>query len=359
MGARVEPSLSEETLRVIEIIESVANDWLDIDHGVRIDAEEETLTAPNRFTKEALVFAINQQMSLLTTDPLQKWAFGLQAPVTKTVGVLNPGNIPFVGLQDFLGVLLSGHRYVGSVSSRSPALLPSFSMALQKRGLGREVLFTDFDILISEADAIVASGTDETMSTVRQQAHNAGVNNGRLLLRGHRYSIAVLGGRETEDEMDRLAEDILLHEGLGCRSVALLWAPGGTDLDPLLDAMAAFRATFPSHPESTGALRMQRAFLEAVDQPHAFAEGLEFLFSKGEPDILTPLHIRLAEYSDVQQVNDWILDHRQEIQLVVSSASVTEILSEEITTTRFGYAQRPELGWDQDGKNLADFLTGI
>ncbi|GMQ82575.1 MAG: hypothetical protein BMS9Abin05_2029 [Rhodothermia bacterium] len=359
MGAQLEPSLSEEILRVVDIIVSVAREWVNVEHSVRLQAEEETLAAANRFTEEALVFAINQQMSLLTREALQAWAARLKASEVKKVGVLNPGNIPLAGLQDFLGVLLSGHQYVGSVSSCSPVLLPAFSLALQERGLNCEVMFTYFDELISEVDAIIASGTVETMATVRKRASDAGMEDSQLLLRGHRFSIAVMDGRESEEDMERLAEDILLHEGLGCRNVALVWAPTGTDPDPLLEVMATYRATFPPHPESKGALEMQRAYLVAIDQPHAFADGLEFLFSKGEPEILMPLHIRWTEYSDINQVNGWIHTHRREIQLVVSPESMRELLPEGIATVEPGFAQRPELGWSQDGKDLGEFLQSI
>lgn len=354
-----EKPLHEDTLRVIEIVESVAQDWKEVEHAARLLAEEETLAAPNRFTEEALVFAINQQMSLLTAEALRVWASSVQASGNKKVGVLNPGNIPLAGLQDFLGVLLSGHQYIGAVSSRSPVLLPLFSIALEKAGLNHEVSFTDFDDLISRVDAIIASGTDATMNTVRKRALDAGIDEHKLLLRSHRYSIAVLDGRESEEDIERLAEDILLHEGQGCRSVGLVWAPKETQPDRLLEAMATYRATFPAHPESKGALEMQRAFLAAVDQPHAFSEGLEFLFSKGEPEIQTPLHIRWTEYDHLDRVAEWIQSHHEEIQLIVSRETMLEDLTVGTMAVSPGFAQRPELGWCQDGKDLGAFLQSI
>lgn len=351
--------LSQKTTEVIERIVSVASAWLDIDHPVRTRAENETLAAKNRFTQEALVFAINQQMSLLTPESLTAWARKLQGTGGKTVGVLNPGNIPFVGLQDFLAVILAGHRYVGSTSSRSPILLPTFSDELCRSGLPLEVSFADYESVLEEADALIASGTSATMHTVGKKATDKGMSGGCLLLRGTRYSVAVIDGREGFDEKEGLAEDMLLHEGLGCRNVALIWAPDGTNPDSYLDAMAAFRATFPCHPESKGALKMQQAYLKAIDQPHAHGEGLEFLLSKGPPDLQMPLHVRWAEYSDTKQVDQWIETQHGELQLVVASDRLALKIPDEVERISPGNAQRPELGWHQDGVDIAVFLRQL
>src|SRR5690625_2992718 len=102
----------------------VAERWRDPDYEPRAAAVEETLAAPNRFTEEALAFAVNQQMALVTPDALDVW-LGDAAESSAYVGVLNAGNVPFAGLQDLLAVLGMGHRYGGVVSSKSPALIPA------------------------------------------------------------------------------------------------------------------------------------------------------------------------------------------------------------------------------------------
>ena len=104
---------------------------------------------------------------------------------------------------------------------------------------------------------------------------------------------------------------------------------------------------------------MQRAYLQAVDQGHAYGEGLEFLLSKGSPDIQMPLHVRWTEYSDTTQVEQWIETQRGDLQLVVASDRLALKIPDEVGRIRPGNAQRPELGWHQDGVDIAEFLREL
>src|SRR5690625_7069703 len=63
--------------------------------------------------------------------------------------------------------------------------------------------------------------------------------------------------------------------------------------------MAAFRGVFPAHEKTPGSLKMHQAMLAAVEHPHAYGEGLEFLVSKGPPEVQIPGHVRWSEYDDL------------------------------------------------------------
>ena len=76
-----------------EAIATVATRWLDPAYPQRRAVVEDTLVLENRFTEEAVAFAINQQMSLLTRDALLAWIAGRQVKEWKAVGVLNAGNV--------------------------------------------------------------------------------------------------------------------------------------------------------------------------------------------------------------------------------------------------------------------------
>ena len=351
--------LRGRTVQIVDALIDLASNWIDIDYESRRRAEEITLASDNRFTEQALAFAINQQMSLLTSEALMDWARRLEADTQRIVGVLNPGNVPLAGFQDFLAVILSGHRYIGSVSSKSPALLPAIAEELRSRIEYLDISFADFDALVSKADALVASGADETMAFIRERARNHGIEADHLLLRGHRYSVCVIDGSEGAEDCIAIAEDVLLHEGQGCRNVAIVWAPANTSPDALLDAMALFRVTFPAHPDTSGALALQRALLEAVETPIAYGEGLVFLMSRGGPEPQSPGHLRWSEYENLREVEMWIEAHRKELQLVVSSDRVKLCVPDSIETARPGNAQRPRLGWRQDGIDIDEFLRSL
>src|SRR5581483_8076040 len=60
------------------------------------------------------------------------------------------------------------------------------------------------------------------------------------IIRRNRTSVAVLDGTETQKELDKLADDIQLYFGLGCRNVTKLFIPGNYDFLPLLSALKKY-----------------------------------------------------------------------------------------------------------------------
>ena len=189
---------------LIEAIVRTAEAWQDPAHPPRAEAAAQTLEAPNRFTEEALAFAVNQQMSVLTAEAIEAWIAGRRAGVPRVVGVLNAGNIPMVGLQDFLAVVLMGHQYLGTVSSKSPVLLPAFVAAIQQEAPSLPARFASIDDVWAEAEALIATGSEETRAWAEAQSKQHGIPPACCLLRGHRYAVAVIDGLETE----------MLHRGL-------------------------------------------------------------------------------------------------------------------------------------------------
>lgn len=351
------PSMSSKQQTVLEAIAAAAAEWQSPDHPPRAEAVSATLKAPNRFTEQAIAFAINQQMAELTVPALEDWVRGRWASRTQTVGVLNAGNIPLVGLQDLLAVVLTGHTYVGSLSSKSPHLMPAFVTEIRQHASDVPVTFVDADALFQHADALIATGQHETIQWVADQCDTHGIPSNRRLLRGHRYGVAVIDGNEDEDEREQLAEDMLLHEGAGCRSVAIVWAPEELNPDPFLSAMARFRGVFPVHPDLPGTLQMQQAFLDATDQSHAYGEGLEFLLSRGAPEPQRPGHIRWAEYEALDDVSAWLDEHEAGLQHVTARGDLARRLEVPMPIAPLGTAQRPSLDWQPDGHDTIAFLA--
>ncbi len=338
----------------------VAARWQDPDYGPRILATEATLDLSNRFTFEAISFAVNQQMHQLSRRALHEWIGDCYVANPRRVVVVNPGNIPLAGLQDYLGVILLGHRYFGKLSTRSPHLLKAFADDMRGHGASFTAdLSVEMPVLLPD-DGLILSGFDETVSLLAAEARQAGIDETRILERGRRYSVAVIESCEKEDVLERLAEDILLHEGLGCRNVAIVWAPEGTTPDGLLEAMARFRALFPAHEATIGSLKMQIAYYQAAGLPHAYADDGSFLVSRGDPEVQQPAHVRWTEYSGLEQVRHWIMEHGHQLQLVVAPRHVCRALEVEGTTVvEPGDAQRPRLGWKQDQRDVVRFLHSL
>ena len=338
---------------IIKAVSTVASRWLDPDDEIRQDAVERTLEADNRFTEAAVNFAVNQQMASLTADALVAWQSRLGWAPSERVAVLNPGNIPFVELQDLLAVVLSGRTWSGTVSSRSPALLPAFVSDLLEAAPDLPADIMDWEDAVAGADRVIASGSDETMDVIREAVAEEGIPMERCWFRGHRFSVAILNGQESEDDLVDLAEDALLHEGLGCRNVSIVFAPQSMTIDPVLDAMAAFRGMFEAHDRTVGQLKMQQALLQAVRQPHAWAEGHQFLISRGEAEAQGPAHIRWVPYAQRSEAEAWITSNDHRIQGVFSTNRVPGL---RVTVEPLGTAQRPGLTWCPDRRCHADFF---
>ncbi|MBO6577294.1 MAG: hypothetical protein JJ896_17390 [Rhodothermales bacterium] len=337
---------------VRKAIVEAASRWRHEEHPARVEACARTLEADNRFTAEALAFAVNQQMELIDRESLDGWlGDGVSAPLD--VGVIEAGNVPLAGLQDYLAVVGLGHRFIGSVSSRSPWLLPAFAEEAAAFG-GPEAQFVDHDGLPEVVDALIASGTDETIEHLTMVTDELGVP---ALLRGNRYSVAVVDGRESEDERLGLAEDVLLHEGLGCRNVAIVFGAGDIDADPYFEALSVFRGTFPAHARTSGSLKMQQAFLDAVNAPHAYGEGLVYLVSRGDAEPQVPGHLRWVPVDDVAGAELWIRDHEESLQVVSARSGLDlRVPAERVA---LGEAQRPTLDWHADGRDTVAWLRAL
>lgn len=308
---------------------------------------------------QSVAFAINQQMMQLTAENLHAWLEGRCARQALKVGVLNAGNIPLVGLQDWLAVLLTGHAYQGAASSKSPELLPAFAAAVKRKYSSLNSSFVSVQELWSDAQAVIATGSNVTRAWCRRMAKKHGIPGTRCLLRGHRYSVAVVDGQESATECDGLAEDVLLHDGAGCRSVALIFAPHDLAPDRYMEHFAQFRAVFPSHPATPRTLTMAQAFLKAVDRPHAYGDGLEFLVSRGEAAVQGPGHVRWVPYEDLAEAVRCIDGRQNELQCVAARPYLRRKLPRQWPAVNLGDTQRPELNWCPDGTDIVAFLAGL
>lgn len=329
------------------------------EHLRRITATQATLSAPNQFTKEALEFAIDQQMSVITEPLLRDWIRGRKLRKIHRVGVINAGNVPLVGLQDLLAVLLCGHSYIGVLSSKSPYLLPAFIQTVRDQGIEVDAQFVDRIAVWEDPQALIATGSDTAIAQISAHARQNSVPSQKCLFRSNRYGVAVLDGHESDEDLDDLAMDILLHEGMGCRNVAVVFAPDGLKPDQCLKHLAQMRAVFPAHSSTPGRLAIQRAYLAAIDSPHAYGDGLEFLVSKGAPDAQGPGHTRWVAYEDIEDVIEIVNGLSGELQCIVAREECSRKLPSQWNTQPLGSTQTPAIDWKPDGMDTIEFLCNL
>ncbi len=336
--------------------------WSDPDYPPRAQAVAKTLEVDNRFTLESITFAVNQQVNELRKEKLEKWSEGSATIGGRTIGALVSGNVPFVGLQDFIAVLLLGGSYRAALSSKSPFLLPAFAETISEYSSIKSS-FVDganterLEKLVETCDALIASGSERTLALVRERCIARAVKH--VLFRKSTFSVAVLTGDETIDELEGLAEDAFLHDGLGCRSVAILFAPKNLPVDGFLESAIRFRSVFPAHPDTAKELKTHIALLEATKSPCAYPDDRSFLVSKGEADVFGPGHVRWVTYNDVDVPYKWIEENRERLQLVVAGKGPGDRLMHIVPVVKPGSGQRPSLNWSPDGNSVVEFLSRL
>lgn len=338
----------------IEAIATTAADWRESDHPARESAVADTLAAPNRWTEQALDHALNRWMQQLTRAGLEDWLDG-ETPDAGTVGVVHGAQEPLSGLRAAIAAWTCADAYVGAVPDSSPTLLPDFAEAVGDRLPGTEIDFASVEETILRSDVLIADPIDRIDTSLATLCDEAGLSASRRYLRGERYSVGLVDGHESEDEMGRLAEDMLLYEGQGRRRLALLWAPTDHSPDDYLQAMAGFRGLFPAHEDTPGTLEMQQAFLEAQDQPHAYAEGMEFLLSRGEPEVQKPGHIRWTEYDTLDALDAWWEAHREEVYAIIARPHLHDQCPDHWPLRTPGGVHIPPLD-DEEGRAVVRFL---
>jgi hypothetical protein len=174
----------------------------------------------------------------LSPHKLEQWLAAYpetgKPAAVKDVGLVLAGNIPAVGFHDFLCGFMSGHHLSLKVSSRDAVLIPHWIDMLTQWSSGLESQIHIREML-KGCDAYIATGSN---NSARYFAYYFGKY--PHIIRRNRTSVAVLDGTETPEELQGLADDVLLYFGLGCRNVTKLYVPEGYDFSALEQAFSRY-----------------------------------------------------------------------------------------------------------------------
>ena len=112
------------------------------------------------FTRENVVFALQQWSKALTKENLDAWLGRYEIPEIdpKTVGIVMAGNIPLVGFHDFLSVLMSGHNVLIKQSGNDKQLLPVIAAYLMNLDPEFEEKISFTEEKLENFDAVIATG---------------------------------------------------------------------------------------------------------------------------------------------------------------------------------------------------------
>jgi hypothetical protein len=224
-----------------------------------------------------------------------------------------------------------------------------------------------------EADCVVASGSDETMAAVARRVQPPR----RLVLRGHRVSVAVVGPALGPDEVatcaERLAFDVALWDQLGCLSpvAALTTTAGQADAltESLARALDAAESRWPLGrvPDPAAAhiaqQREEAEFRAASGSVRLLAgERWTLVREDGPRQRPAPLHrfVRIHPCGDASGILEALRalgPHLAGVALDGFGSDTTRLAEAigRLGASRIcppGHLQSPPLGWHQDGQGV-------
>jgi hypothetical protein len=298
------------------------------------------------FTKDNILFSLENWSKALTASNLNEFVkdFDLHSKTPKKVAIIMAGNIPLVGFHDFLSVLISGHAVLVKQSSSDKHLLPFLAKYLEflEEDFKGKIVFTEEKL--TDFDAVIATGSTNTARYF--EFYFKGKPN---IIRKNRNSVAVITGKETENDFAKLSEDVFQYFGLGCRSVSKLYVPKDFDFDPFFTGMYAkkdfiYNAKYANNYDYNKAVYLMSEF-------DLLENG--FLMIKEDQSYSSPIATVFYEYYE-NEIDLKIKLHldREKIQCIVAK----DFLENEVG---FGQTQHPKLTDYADGVNTLEFLSKI
>ena len=296
--------------------------------------------------------------AFLQNKKLEKWVSaynfppsgGLRGEITegssKRIALILAGNIPLVGFHDVLCVFVSGHRAKVKLSDKDPFLLPFLLKMLNEINPRTAAYFETTDGRLTDFDAVIATGSNNSA-----RYFDAYFGKYPHIIRRNRNAVGILRGDETTADFEKLADDVFLYFGLGCRNVSKLFVPKGYDFEPLLTVFHE-RNALVLHDKYKNNFDYNFTLL-ILNKVKYQSNGCILLHESEQ--IASPIAVLFYEFYDDFDVLETQLQARKEdIQLAVSKQNVANL-----PTFDFGEAQKPSLSDYADGIDTLQFLIEL
>ena len=336
--------LRQFSIEKIKKIDSIEHNEIFFDgflHQIKLAQENNSW-----FTKENILFALESWSKALTESNLTNFSKDVQLNnnSAKKVAIIMAGNIPLVGFHDFLSVLISGHSVLVKQSSNDKHLLPFLAKYLEyvEPTFKGKITFTEEKL--TDFDAVIATGSDNTARYFEFYFKNK-----PNIIRKSRNSVAVITGKETEDDFLKLSDDVFQYFGLGCRSVSKLYVPKDYNFDAFFTGMYAKKdminnAKYANNYDYNKAVYLMSLF-------DLLENG--FLMIKEDESYASPIATIFYEFYDNEtDLKIKLHQDKEKIQCIVAR----DFIENEIA---FGQTQHPELTDYADGVNTLEFLSTI
>lgn len=256
----------------------------------------------------------------------------------KNIGIVMAGNIPLVGFHDFLAVFISGHQQTIKLSSKDDVLLKHLVKKLYEMEITVQNHIS-FAENLKGCDAYIATGSNNSARYFEQYFAKW-----PHIIRRNRTSAAILTGKETEEELSKLSDDIHQYFGLGCRNVSKLFVPKEYDFIPLLGAFNKY-IYFADHHKYKNNYDYQLSII-LLNNIYYMTNG-STLLTENE-GLFSPIsHLFYEFYTDAEKIKA-DLQKNDDLQCLVDNKA-----------TGFGEAQNPGLFSYADGVDTMQFLLTV
>ncbi|CAM3498357.1 acyl-CoA reductase [Flavobacterium chungbukense] len=297
------------------------------------------------YTPEQVYFSIQSWAEALTKENIDKWLSTYKIDEnndnSKTVALILAGNIPLVGFHDFLSVLITGNKALIKTSSNDQHLLPFLAKYLIAVDETFKDKITFVEGKLENFDAVIATGSNNTARYFEYYFKDK-----PSIIRKNRNSAAILTGKETNEELENLGEDIFRYFGLGCRNVSKLFVPKGYSFDTFFQAIFKYQDVIHYEKYANNYDYNKAVFL--MSNFKLLDNG--FLTLKEDASYASPISSVFYEYYEsLEELEKRLQADSDQIQCIVSH----NLIQDSIT---FGETQKPQL-WDYaDNVDTITFL---
>lgn len=348
----------------IETIIKVFEEWLTDDNEHIREAIAQTVDE-GYFSFPDIKHALNVWKKNISPTAFEEWVerSGITDDADargKNVLCLHAGNLPLVGLQDAVAVLLSGANYIGKISRKDPYLLPSFLNEVKNTGVWSSIdvqwshRLDDFEGM--QNDAVLFAGSEESVPGVMEaiDKYELKKDDTEFLIRTAHFSMAYLDNQEAKNMKD-LVEAIFRYGGKGCRSVAVVVSPFSLDSIKceLTDYIESFWLDNPQHEKPKPKLQQRFAYNKAIERPQAWLD--DFLLQEGGLE-LDQDFICYWVQGDEQRVSELANDFGDQLQSIYVTHPDISIPGKDRQVEFLSDAQNPPLYWKPDGTDVLEWI---
>jgi len=323
--------------------------WNGYDLGINEDEYQKLLDTVVRakvmnpwFVQQSVFESFKGVSSWLTENQLTTWVenYNMNPKSPKKVAIIMAGNIPMVGFHDMISVFLSGHKAICKLSSADKILLPVLieTLALFNPEIKNWIEFSDAQL--PQFDAVIATGSNN--SAVYFQSYFGKYPH---IIRKNRTSVAVITGKETQEELSEIGKDIFTYFGLGCRNVSKIFVPNDYILDRFFEAIVGYGEVINHNKYANNYDYNKAVYLMNVQS----ILDNNFVLLKEDESLHSPLGVLFyGRYSNRLELDSYLKLNKENIQAVIGQDYIP-----------FGNAQCPSLNDYADGVDTMKFLENL